>query len=332
MKGGKAEAAGSAPSYPKPGRAEDAYRLLAGYAFARRFVEGKAVADVCWEEVGPGTSLLAGSARSVVGLTGSPEAARVAGSAYAAPNVRYEAAMLPELPLPPKSQDVLVAFEVLEKLEWPGDLLAEAKRVLKEDGVLVVSTPDRQAFSNERNFRDPRHRREMYVPEFEEMLKKSFAHVRLYRVGAVAGGMVSKPDDGPAGLEVESAGLVLSDPLFRTDLPNADVVLAVCSDAELPGDGRPYLLLDRDRRLLHESEDGREDVELLKGEIRQMQETEVQAFYDVLNVRNSELAHLRAQVKRLEDRLNLVENSRGWRTLELLRRVRSGAKRLKRLG
>lgn len=144
--------------------------------------------------------------------------------------------------------------------------------------------------------------------------------------------MVSKPDDGPAGLEVESAGLVLSDPLFRTDLPNADVVLAVCSDAELPGDGRPYLLLDRDRRLLHESEDGREDVELLKGEIRQMQETEVQAFYDVLNVRNSELAHLRAQVKRLEDRLNLVENSRGWRTLELLRQVRSGAKRLKRLG
>ena len=41
---------------------------------------------------------------------------------------------------------------------------------------------------------------------------------------------------------------------------------------------RPYLLLDRDRRIFDECEDRAEDVELLREEVERMQETEVQAF------------------------------------------------------
>ena len=52
---------------------EAAYDRLTGYAFARRFVGGKSVADISWEDVGYGPRLLAETARSVVGLTNSPE-------------------------------------------------------------------------------------------------------------------------------------------------------------------------------------------------------------------------------------------------------------------
>jgi len=333
-----------ATSYLTSGRAEDAYRRLTGYRFAQRFVEGNAVADVCWEEVGYGTRLLARSAQSAVGVSGSPGAVEVARAAHASPNARYEVSVLPELPLPPKALDAVVAFEVIEKLEWPGDLVAEARRVLKDEGVLIVSTPDKQAHSNDRNRRVPGHRREMYVSQFKEMLDKHFAHVDLYRIGTVAGGAVSRSEEEPSGPEVESTRFVLTEPSFDGSLPGADVVLAVCSDVELPRSERPYVLLDRDRRLVNECEDGREDAELLKGEIRQMQETEVQAFEDTLSIRNAELAYLKSRLerseadlkhsevraKRLEERVRLVENSRGWRALQLLRGVRSGASSLRK--
>jgi hypothetical protein len=183
-------------------------------------------------------------------------------------------------------------------------LITEARRVLKEDGVLIVSTPDKQAHSNDGNRRVPGHKRELYVSEFREMLEKHFARVELYRVGTVAGGVVLGSEGESADPEVESTRFVLTEPSFGKALPGADVVLAVCGGAELPNVERPYLLLDRDRRLVHECEDGREDVGLLKDEIRQMQETEVQAFKDALNVRNGELAYLRLRLEHAEAELD----------------------------
>ncbi len=50
---------------------------------------------------------------------------------------------------------------------------------------------------------------------------------------------------------------------------------------------QPYLLLDRDRRVFDECEERAEDVELLRDEVRQMQETEVQVFVDTLKMQQS---------------------------------------------
>ena len=313
-------------------KAEDAYRLLTSYRFAQSLVEGKVVADVCWGDVGYGTRLLADAAESVMGLTGSPNALKTARAAHPAPNVLYETAKLPSLPVPADHFDAVVALEVLEKLERPGDLVAEARRVLKDDGIFVVSTLDRQVRSNERNLREPRDRGKMYDREFEEMLRGHFERVEMYRVGAVAGGLVHKPGDSLSGVEAEGARFVLTEPPFDGEPPVADVVLSVCGDAELRGIEGPYLLVDQDRRLLDECEDSREDVSLLKEEILRMQETEVQELRDALELRNSEIAYLRARRQEAEnrlrvtrDQLKLLTNSRGWRALELLRRLKDGA-------
>jgi SAM-dependent methyltransferase len=318
-------------------RAEDAYRLLASYRFAQRLVKEKLVADIRWEEVGPGTRLLADTADSVVGLTSSPEASKTAQALHPAPNLQYGTVEFPKLPYPADHFDTVVALEVLEKLERPGDLMAEVKRVLKDDGVLVVSTLDRQVRYNDRNMRDPGNRGRMYVSEFEEMLRGLFSEVETYRVGAVAGGLVHKPGDSLSSVETEGTRFVLTEPPFGGEPPVADVALAVCGDAELPSVKKPYLLVDQDRRLLDECEDSREDVQLLREEILHMQQTEVQVFRDALELRDSHLAYLRAQHRELqdrhrelEDRLRLLENSRGWRALELLRRLR--AEGLQRLG
>jgi SAM-dependent methyltransferase len=284
-----------APYRKLPAGAEAAYDRLIGYGFARRFVKGKIVADIGWEEVGYGSRLLAETAGSVTGLGGLPEAVDLASSVYPAPNVSYRRANLPELPLSAGHFDVVVAFGLVENLERPEALVREAKRVLKEDGVFVISTLDRQANASGPNRESTDGRREMYVPEFKEMLERHFGHVRIYRQGAVAGGFVF-PARGEEAIaaSVEVARFTLADPHFGAGPPITRSVIAVCSDVAeaVEREEQPYLLLDRDRRVFDEYEERVEDVELLRGEIRQMQETEVQAFVDALKIRVSLIQEL----------------------------------------
>jgi hypothetical protein len=123
----------------------------------------------------------------------------------------------------------------------------------------------------------------MYVPEFRELLERNFGRVRIYRQGAVAGGFVFPASEEITGVPVESTRFSLTDPNLGAEPPTTRSVIAVCSSTEAPGqEEQPYLLLDRDRRVFDECEERAEDVELMRGEIQQIQETEVRAFLDIL--------------------------------------------------
>ena len=264
-----------------PESSETAYDRLTCYGFVRRYVRGKIVADIGWKEIGYGSRLLAESAEYVEGLTNSPEAVEQASATSSAPNVGYRRVNLPELSYSEGYFDVVVAFGVVENLEHPEGLVREAKRVLKQDGVFVISALDKQTNTNDR--RGVNGRRELYVPEFRELLEEHFGHVRIYRQGAVAGGFVFPASEEITGVPLESARFSLTDPDLGAKPPTTRSVIAVCSDAEASGqEEQPYLLVDRDRRVFDECEDHAEDVELLRGEIQQIQETEVQAFLDLL--------------------------------------------------
>lgn len=323
-----------------PASPERTYNLLTGYRFARRYVEGRSVADLGWTGVGYGTCLLAETAESVTGISDSREAVESASEVYAVPNVEYRKTSLPDLPFPADSFDVVVALGVIEKLEHQESLLASIKHVLKPGGTLVLSTPDKQAHSNERNQRDSDRVGEMYVPELREMLLRHFGGVSVYRQGAVSGGVIFSESGGGAVPSMESAGFTFANPSFDAEPPATDHVIAVCTDYEAAGGEAepPYLLLDRDRRVFEECDDRTEDTRLLQEEIRQMQETEVQAFQNALKVRDSEIADLKAHLQgsdtqlrssearaqRLAGRVQAIENSRTWRTLGVYRRLRAG--------
>ena len=301
---------------PEPAGSEATYEKLAAYSFARRYVGGKVVAVVGRDELGPGPRLLAESAASVVGFTGSAEALERAASDYPAPNAEYRRAEPQDLPYPEDHFDVLVALSAFENMEEPEGLLEEARRVLKEDGIFIVSA---------------REERGTFVPEFVELLEKRFRGVRLYRVGAAAGGFVFPASGEVSGASVESARTSVTEPGPGAEHPPSRSVLAVCGRAEsLDHEDQPYLLLDRDRRVFDECEDRAEDVELLREEIRRMQETEVQAFQDSLKLHVTEIAHLRAQLRQgrvreaaVRNQLRAMENSTTWRLFGPYRRLRA---------
>jgi SAM-dependent methyltransferase len=316
---------------------EVAYNRLTAYGFARRYVAGKVVADIGWEEVGFGSRLLAETTTSVVGLTGSEDAADLARAVYPAPNAEYRQADLPNLPYPEGQFDVVVAFGALENLEQPEDLVREARRVLKQDGVLLISVPDKRAFVDGRNPEGTGYRRGMYDVEFQELLGSHFGRVLVYRQGAVAGGLVFPISEELNVASIESAPHSSTNPRVGAKPPATRSVIAVCGDSEALGQQEPYLLLDRDRRVFDECEDRAEDVELLRGEVRQMQETEAQAFLDALRLRGTEIGYLRArirnsdaqihglknQIQGLKNQIRDMENSTTWRIFEPYRRLRA---------
>jgi SAM-dependent methyltransferase len=326
-----------------PASSEAAYDRLVGYGFARRYVEGKTVADIGWEDVGYGAHLLAEKAAFVSAMSVSAEAVDIALKYYSAPNASYEKIYLTELPYPEGHFDVVVALRTIENLDQPEDLVREASRVLKQDGIFVVSVPDKQGNAEDRP------RMGMYAPQFQEMLKKHFGHVRTYRQGAVAGGSIIPVSGDVSGACVESASLSPSAPRFGPERPTSRHIVAVCGGAEaLENAEQPYLVLDRDRRVFDECADQAEDLDLLATEIQNMEKTEVQTFRAALWLRGSEIAYLRAQIRdqirnseartrrseaqvrsfeaqiqNLKQHIHEMENSTTWRMFEPYRRLRA---------
>lgn len=237
--------------------AEIAYEYIARYRFAKRYVKGKKTIEL-GSGAGYGAHSLSKFAGNVVGVDASEEAVAYAARSYDAPNLRYEPGDVTNLPYPDKSFETVVSFEVMVHLERPEALVEEALRLLTEDGVFVVSTPDKQTYSNDRNHASPHHSKEMYPLEFRELLERHFRHVQIYRQGALAGSIITPdlkelPEDRRPTLE--STRFSLPDPEFGREVPTTLYMVAVCTNGPPEPLREPHLILDRDRQVYEELAD-----------------------------------------------------------------------------
>jgi SAM-dependent methyltransferase len=137
--------------------------------------------------VGYGSRLLSSRADHVVGIDLAPDAVRYARERFPAPNVDHLTADCRGLPFPADSFDVVVCFELIEHVQEVGSVLAEARRVLRRRGALVISTPNRPIYSDARDYRNPHHLQEYDAEEFLSLLGSHFSHVTLYGQRVIAG-------------------------------------------------------------------------------------------------------------------------------------------------
>jgi SAM-dependent methyltransferase len=150
------------------------------YHFALPLAAGRRVVDAACGE-GYGTALLASQASHATGVDISPEVVAAARRRYGErANVAYECARCEATGLPDGSADVFVSFETIEHLPDPEALVAEAARVLGPAGVFLVSTPNKRVYSEERNYRNPHHTRELERDEFERLLASRFERVSVF--------------------------------------------------------------------------------------------------------------------------------------------------------
>jgi SAM-dependent methyltransferase len=197
---------------------------LARYRWAVALVEGKRVLDAgCG--MGYGSELLAGQgAAEVVGVdvdAGVIDAASSSGSGTAT----FGLADLRELPADLGEFDVVVCFEVLEHIDEPAAALDRLAAALAPDGILVVSSPNRDVYPPG----NPFHQHEFTPGELHDALAARFAHVRLVRQQDwLAAGLFDDDDfarvdpqavqlakalPGEPGKELYSIGLASDSPL-----------------------------------------------------------------------------------------------------------------------
>ena len=152
------------------------------YIFAASLTENKDVLDVaCGTGYGVGC-LVERGARRVTGVDISIEAANYArdwfGASESAIFVCADGAMLPFID---NSFDIVVSFETLEHIRTYRKFLSECRRVLKENGSLICSTPNRRVFSpNLAKPLNPFHVREFWPEEFHCLLCRYFGDISLY--------------------------------------------------------------------------------------------------------------------------------------------------------
>ncbi len=151
------------------------------YESIKELVRGKVVVDAACGE-GYGTSIIGSVAKKVIGFDISEEAVKRATETYATDNVEYKVGDISQLPLEDNSVEVFVSFETIEHVdqELQVKFVQEVARILKEDGMFIISSPNKEIYSDLFNYNNEFHVHEMYKQEFMELLSNKFKYVKLF--------------------------------------------------------------------------------------------------------------------------------------------------------
>ena len=152
------------------------------YEFAISFCKNRIVLEIgCGS--GYGSKYLSQVARKVISVDTDESAINYAKKHYISPNVVYKKLENPmSLPFKSGTFDVIVIFQVIEHIpsENVSKFLKEVKRVLKEGGVALFTTPNRKfrllPFQKPWN----KHHYIEYTPrQLQKLLGKNFKHVSI---------------------------------------------------------------------------------------------------------------------------------------------------------
>ena len=216
----------------------------------------------------------------------SPEAISYAIAHY--PAARFSVGSANAFPAPDNSVDLVTAFEVIEHLAAWQDLLEEAHRVLKEEGVLLVSTPNKTYDSETRAEAGP----EFEWEGFQEALARVFPFVRI---------LAQNQQECIVFTGEQAAQSGLSFTVGAPDLRTAHIFVAVCArqPVEIPSFAYvPNLLREREHYkqwLNSELDDARDELSRMRTE---------------LSLTRVERSIARAEVEHLKQERNLLKASR----------------------
>lgn len=145
---------------------------LKKYEFALKYVGGLTLDVACG--VGYGTAHLATATAFAVGLEIDPDAVNVAGSRYRSVRCLFVRGDACRLPYATGVADAVTCFEGVEHFSDPEGHVAEVARVLRDDGVYLVSTP-LEAHVHE----NPFHLHEFDAHGLTALLGRHFGEVQL---------------------------------------------------------------------------------------------------------------------------------------------------------
>jgi 2-polyprenyl-3-methyl-5-hydroxy-6-metoxy-1,4-benzoquinol methylase len=199
----------------------------ARYGWAAELAAGRSVLDAgCG--AGWGTSLLATRAARAVGVDVAPPLIAAAQRDHGV-GAEFSASDLRNLPFGDGAFDVVVCFETIERVPEPDRALGELRRVLKQDGLLLISAVNRGVYPPG----NPLHLHEMTSGELATAVGRHFARVAVHRQQTYLATLLADE----TALAGEDPALALTGGVAKTaTTPTGAELYAVvaASDGELP--------------------------------------------------------------------------------------------------
>jgi len=283
-------------------------------------VSGKEVLDAACG-VGYGLEILAAAgAAAVTGIDIDADVVAEAQRRFGQHAKEIMEGDLARLPFEDESFEVVVSFETIEHVDEPERALAEMHRVLRPEGLLIISSPNPEVYLGD----NEHHVREFRPEELAEKIRVHFGQVALYRQDAWVGSSIqpaagesaveetlqtSHADGGPAyGIVVAGEG----------PLPHLGRILAFgepfdvrwWSEQLAHSKGKTAALVEREAAIQRR---------LVEAETALLEANQELAQLPVLRHSLSELQQVHAD---LSERYHAILGSTSWRLTEPLRRIR----------
>lgn len=154
---------------------------LARYRFTEKYIKNKRVLDFgCGS--GYGSFELSRVAESVVAVDISPEAVEYARSTYKNDNLTY--CLVSEINA--QKFDIITSFQVIEHVKNDRQYLQKLKSLLADDGLLIISTPDKtlRLFNRIQKPWNLFHIKEYSAYNLNKLLSTYFSEVQLLKIGS----------------------------------------------------------------------------------------------------------------------------------------------------
>ena len=214
------------------------YEHVPRYALAKDVVKGKTVLDFgCG--TGYGAAKLATQAASVTGLDIDTAAIRWASATHRNDNLKFVCLADLGASLTAASFDVVTCFEMIEHVDHATQkaLIASFARLLKPDGVMLISTPNPE--TTKLYGANPYHIREMNEAELHDLVSPHFSAVQILRQH-VRAGVTFELGDNNAALRSSFISEAHS-----TSPDTALAFIAVCGQASLAPHQLASVFFDR---------------------------------------------------------------------------------------
>lgn len=279
------------------------------YRSVSTLVAGKKVIDIACGE-GYGTAILAERASEIVGMDIDEGAVHRASEKYQKENLKYQIGNITSIPAEDHSVDVVVSFETIEHVsqKLQAQFLNECGRVLKEDGILIMSTPNKEVYSDRYNYFNEYHIHEFYHDEFVHFLKQKFKNVKMYNQAFQVASILSECENTErtmtyyADAEYDDAGKY-----YIAIASNKELSLPEIASVYMSEEGEYEQIMQRILKLQIEEEKRNIHIQKLDEEIA-FDRKRIVELQDGEERRNRHIAELDQQICSLEnDNGNLTE-------------------------
>ena len=159
---------------------------LARYSTAQNLCQNLKVLDVaCGEGYGSYAMAAFWNAAFVTGVDISEEAIENAQKVFSHPNVEYISSPAENIDtlFEPESFDLVISLETIEHVKDPGQFLSAIRKVLKPDGIAIISCPNDHWYYGPGESQNPFHLRTYYFDEFRQLAETYLGEANYYLFG-----------------------------------------------------------------------------------------------------------------------------------------------------